>query len=155
MDHRFHDGTSSTTVMVVRDLIPKDLQLFLSVLRRTSTTDRHTLDGTSCTTIMMVIYPSPKGLHTLSKCPTTNIDDGTSLSQRSVLLAHHHYQRLSFRGLHINIVEVRHDGPHDDLSYSRRVVTWSVVFHCYYRDVITGLLLYLFCVVFACLVCSF
>ena len=71
----------------------------------------------------------PKGLHTFSKCPTTDIDDVTSLSQRSVLLAHHHYQRLSFRGLHINIVEVRHNGHHDGSSYSRRAVTWSIVFH--------------------------
>ena len=33
-----------------------------------------------------------------------------------------------------------HEGP----SYSRRAITWSVVFHYFYRDVITTLPLYLF-----------
>ena len=84
--------------MVVRDPSTKGLPLFLSVHWQKSTMDRHTLDGLSFTTIMTVRYPSPKGLHTFSKCLTTDIDDGPSLSRRSVLLFYHYCQRLSFWG---------------------------------------------------------
>ena len=59
----FHDGSSCTTVLVIRDPIPKCLLLFPSVLLRTSTTDRHTLDVPSRITVMTVRYPSPKGFH--------------------------------------------------------------------------------------------
>ena len=103
---------------------------------------------------MMVRDPSSKGLHTFSKCPTSDIDDGLSLSRRFILLIYHNFQRLSFGGLHIHIVEVRHEGTHDDPSYRRRAVTWSVVFDYYYIDAIKALLLCVFCVVFASLVCS-
>ena len=76
-DRRALDGPSCTTVLVVRDPIPKGLSHFLSVLQRTSTMDCHTLNGSSCITVMAVRDPSLKGLH-FFKCPTTDIDDGPS-----------------------------------------------------------------------------
>ena len=122
-DRRSHDGPSCMTVMVVRDLCPKGLHFFPSFLLWTSMTKLHTLDVPSCTTVITVRDPSPKGLHTFSKCPVMDIDDGPSLSQRSVLLIRHNCLRLSFRGIHIHIVEVRHEKPHDGPSYSRGAVT--------------------------------
>ena len=104
MDRHTRNGLSCTTILVVTEPYPKGLQLFLSVLWRASMTERHTLDGSSCTTVMTVKDPCPKGLHTFSKCPTTNIDDGPSLSWRSILLSLHKILRLSFRVIHINIV---------------------------------------------------
>ena len=92
MDRHTRNGLSCTTILVVTEPYPKGLQLFLSVLWRASMTERHTLDGSSCTTVMTVKDPCPKGLHTFSKCPTTNIDDGPSLSWRSVLLIHDNCQ---------------------------------------------------------------
>ena len=62
----------------------------------------------------------------------------------------HTCQRLSFKVLHINIVHVRHDGPNYGSSYSRRAVTLSVVFHCYYSNVILFLFFYF---VWFCLSC--
>ena len=76
MDRHSHDGPSCTTVLVVRDPVPKGLSLFLSVLQQTSTTDCHTQDGPSCMTVMTVKYPSLKGLHTFSKCSLMNNYDG-------------------------------------------------------------------------------
>ena len=77
-DRRSLDGSSCTTVLVVRDPIPKGLSHFLSVLQWTSTMDRHTLDDPSCITVMTVRDPSLKGLHTFSKCPLTETYDRLS-----------------------------------------------------------------------------
>ena len=41
--------------------------------------DHRTLDGPSCTTVMTLRDPSPKGLHTFSKCPKMDIDDGMTV----------------------------------------------------------------------------
>ena len=82
--------------------------------------DCRTLDGPSCTIIMTVRDPSPKGLHTLSKCPMTDIDDGPSLL--SVITV----RDFPSYGLQINILKVRYDGPHDSSSYLRRAVTCFV-----------------------------
>ena len=65
-EHMRRTVVSCTTVLVVRDPIPKGLSRFLSVLQRTSTTDRHTLGGPSYITDMTVKDPSLKGLHFLS-----------------------------------------------------------------------------------------
>ena len=79
------DGPSCTTVLVVRDPILKGLSRFLSVLQRTSTTDRLALDGPSCITVMTVRDPSLKDLHTFYKCPLTDNYNGPSYPRRSVL----------------------------------------------------------------------
>ena len=99
MDHHLHDGPSGTTVLVVGDPIPKGLTLFLSVLLRTSTTDRHTLNGPSCTTVMVVKDPCPSGIHTLLKCPLTNLYDGLSSPRRTVLHNRHGCQKPCPEGL--------------------------------------------------------
>ena len=77
-DRRLHDGSSCTTVLVVRDPVSNGLSLFLSVLQRTHVTDRHTHDGLSCMTVMTVRDPSPKGLHIFFKCLLTDTYDGPS-----------------------------------------------------------------------------
>ena len=43
-----------------------------------------------------------------------------------------------FEGHKLNIVEVRHNGPHEGPSYSQQAITWSIVFHYYSRDVETA-----------------
>ena len=61
-DHHSLDGPSGTTVLVVRDPIPKGLSLFRSVLQRTHVTDCHPYDDPSCTTVLVVREPVSKGL---------------------------------------------------------------------------------------------
>ena len=61
-DRRLHDGPYCTTVLVVRDRIPKGLSLFPSVLQRTHATGRHYHYGPFCTTVLVVRDPVPKGL---------------------------------------------------------------------------------------------
>ena len=58
-DRRSHDALSCTTVLVVRDPIPKGLSLFLSVLQRTSMADRHTLNGPSYIAVITVLQDEP------------------------------------------------------------------------------------------------
>ena len=60
---RTHDGQSYPTVLIVRDHLPKCLQLFPSILLRPSTTRNHTIDCPSCISVMKVTDPSPKVLH--------------------------------------------------------------------------------------------
>ena len=55
-------GPSCTTVLVVKDPIPKGLSPFLSVLQRTHATDHQFHDGPSCTTVLVVRDPIPKDL---------------------------------------------------------------------------------------------
>ena len=63
MDRRALDGPFYTTVLVVRDPIPKGLSHFIRVLQRTSTMDRHTLDGSSETPLLRVSrFASPTTL---------------------------------------------------------------------------------------------
>ena len=77
-DRRTHDGPSCTTVLVVRDPIPKGLSLFLSVLQRTNMTDHRHYDDPSCKTVMVVRDPVSKGLSFFSKGPLTDTYDGPS-----------------------------------------------------------------------------
>ena len=62
MDRYSRDGPSCTTVLVVKDPIPKGLSLFLNVLQWTLATDRHTYDGPPWTTVLVVRDLVPKGL---------------------------------------------------------------------------------------------
>ena len=77
-DLRSLDGLSCTIVQVVRDHVAKGVLVFLCVLQRTSTMDRHTLGDPSYITAMTVRDPSPKGLHTFSKYPLIDTYDGPS-----------------------------------------------------------------------------
>ena len=61
-EHMRRTVVSCTTVLVVRDPIPKGLLLFLSVLQWTHATERHSHDGASCTTVLVVRDPVPKNL---------------------------------------------------------------------------------------------
>ena len=61
-DHLSHDGPSCTTVLVVRDPVPKGLSFFLTVLLRTHATYGHWNYRPSFTNVLVIIDPVPKGL---------------------------------------------------------------------------------------------
>ena len=74
------------------------LSIFVSVLKRTTTTERHTHNGPSCMTVIMVRDPSPKGLHIFFKCPLTDTYDGPSYLWQSVLHIPSHLSETLLQG---------------------------------------------------------
>ena len=67
-DRRLHEGSSCTTVLVVRDLVSKGLSFFFpSVPQRTHVMDHRLHDGPSCTIVMLDRDPVSKGLSFFSQ----------------------------------------------------------------------------------------